>query len=407
MATVMKNPTFSYLFKKYRLKSEFETLSDFGNALAEEGIVYDNSIFSHWQIGSRIPKDRRVLLAVVRLFVKKGGITSISQANDIFSEAGLGYLTESEIKQIVETPIQLSPYNLTYELDYDTLLNDVRNSTDLFFRLEELVILAYKKIYHGYPYLVYSNLKKLTKFIYGLGIDQSRETELISKINWIRARCLSDITKPQDFHGAYLKTLSFLEFAHQKKVRETGSVYWIISAIKRLEIISRDSLSFNKRELDECFELAQIAIQRTSETSYVERVVEHLELAKLALLSKNEYYFNRQIEMAFLSAAQLTSDLKYLEIHIWDIQARGMLIFRKNPLAALEIIQKAKNNTNLKLRSINLYLETTELQTLNEFDDPSLLLYKRRLKEKLSHELRLLKNPYQELRLKQQKLIGV
>ncbi|PJE63877.1 hypothetical protein COU89_00865, partial [Candidatus Roizmanbacteria bacterium CG10_big_fil_rev_8_21_14_0_10_45_7] len=41
--------TFASLFKKYRLKSEFETLTEFGGALEKRGLHYEDSIFSHWQ----------------------------------------------------------------------------------------------------------------------------------------------------------------------------------------------------------------------------------------------------------------------------------------------------------------------------------------------------------------------
>jgi len=88
--------TFADLFKKYRLKSEFETLCQFGKALAEEGIVYDDSIFTRWQNGARTPKDRTLLLTVLKIFVHRGGITTLDQANELISSTGLGYLTNQE-----------------------------------------------------------------------------------------------------------------------------------------------------------------------------------------------------------------------------------------------------------------------------------------------------------------------
>ena len=33
--------SFAKLFKKYRLKAEFQTISEFGNVLAEKGFRYD------------------------------------------------------------------------------------------------------------------------------------------------------------------------------------------------------------------------------------------------------------------------------------------------------------------------------------------------------------------------------
>lgn len=91
--------SFAYYFKKYRLKSEFETLSDFADALAENGIVYETSIFSHWQKGTRIPKDRFLLLKMINIFISRGGIRSDTEANLLLESAGQGYLTEGEKKQ--------------------------------------------------------------------------------------------------------------------------------------------------------------------------------------------------------------------------------------------------------------------------------------------------------------------
>jgi hypothetical protein len=95
---VTKNNTFGALFKKYRLKAEFETLSEFGDALAEEGFIYEDSIFSHWQRGDRIPKDRKVLLKLIKFFIQKGSITQIEEANLFLESANQGYMTIEEEK---------------------------------------------------------------------------------------------------------------------------------------------------------------------------------------------------------------------------------------------------------------------------------------------------------------------
>jgi len=88
--------TFGELFKKYRLKSEFPTLSQFGNALAQEGFIYEDSLYSHWQNNVRIPRDRKLLFALIKLFIKKGGITTINDVDSFLSSTGLGYLTDQE-----------------------------------------------------------------------------------------------------------------------------------------------------------------------------------------------------------------------------------------------------------------------------------------------------------------------
>lgn len=92
--------SFQILFKKYRLKAEFSTLSQLGLALAEKGLIYEDSIFSHWQKGTRIPQSRNILLKLLEIFVDRKAIITIEQANDFLSSAGQGYLSEKELQKI-------------------------------------------------------------------------------------------------------------------------------------------------------------------------------------------------------------------------------------------------------------------------------------------------------------------
>ncbi|MCX7996424.1 MAG: NB-ARC domain-containing protein [Patescibacteria group bacterium] len=105
-----KHSAFPALFRKFRLRSEFETLAEFGDTLAERGIVYDASIFSHWQKGSRIPKDRTVLLKVIALFAERGGIETPQDANALMSSVGLGYLTDAELSTLALRSPQRAPF---------------------------------------------------------------------------------------------------------------------------------------------------------------------------------------------------------------------------------------------------------------------------------------------------------
>ena len=96
----MKNNTFSSLFKKFRLRSEFPSLSDLGHALAAEGLIYEDSALSRWQNGNRIPLDRNLLIILIKIFINRGGIKSLQEANRLLESAGHGYLTESEMEKI-------------------------------------------------------------------------------------------------------------------------------------------------------------------------------------------------------------------------------------------------------------------------------------------------------------------
>lgn len=88
--------TFGELFKKYRLRAEFVSLTSFADALAEKGYVYDLSIFSHWQKGKRIPTRRAILVTLIALFIERGVICSLQEANAFLESAEHGYLTKKE-----------------------------------------------------------------------------------------------------------------------------------------------------------------------------------------------------------------------------------------------------------------------------------------------------------------------
>ena len=66
---------------------------------AEEGFVYESSIFSRWQQGDRVPSDRKLILTILRVFIKKGGIRTTKEANDFLEAAEHGYMTQKELNR--------------------------------------------------------------------------------------------------------------------------------------------------------------------------------------------------------------------------------------------------------------------------------------------------------------------
>lgn len=92
------NQRFASLFKKYRLRSEIETLAEFGDLLAQEGIVYENSLFTRWQKGERVPSDRKVIVTIIRLFIKLGGIQTLQECNSFFEALNQKDLTKEELQ---------------------------------------------------------------------------------------------------------------------------------------------------------------------------------------------------------------------------------------------------------------------------------------------------------------------
>lgn len=92
---------FGELFKQFRLRSGFNTLLSFGHALAGNGLIYEDNTFSRWQSGTRIPANRDVILAIIKLFVDQYGITTVAEANRFLEAAGHGFLTDREIGQTI------------------------------------------------------------------------------------------------------------------------------------------------------------------------------------------------------------------------------------------------------------------------------------------------------------------
>jgi len=88
--------TFGELFMKYRLRAEFVSLSAFADALAEKGYFYEMSIFCHWQKGRRIPTKRTILITLVSVFIERGAMLTLQEANEFLESAGHGYLTVRE-----------------------------------------------------------------------------------------------------------------------------------------------------------------------------------------------------------------------------------------------------------------------------------------------------------------------
>ncbi len=100
---------FAELFKKYRLRAEFETIASFSNALSEKGFFYEESIFSHWQKGTRTPTDRKLMLAIIGIFVERQAIKTREEADEVLASAGLGNLTEQEGERLDVTIRKSSP----------------------------------------------------------------------------------------------------------------------------------------------------------------------------------------------------------------------------------------------------------------------------------------------------------
>ncbi len=93
---MFENYSFADLFRKYKVKAGLKTLSHLGEEFEKQGLLFENSIFSHWQRGSRIPTNRNTLLALIRIFIKRKAIKTITEINIFLESSGHGYLTRTE-----------------------------------------------------------------------------------------------------------------------------------------------------------------------------------------------------------------------------------------------------------------------------------------------------------------------
>ena len=119
MATITMTE-FARLFKKYRLRAEFETFSSFGDALAEKGYYYEESIFSHWQKGKRTPTNRQLVLKIIEIFSERESIRTIEEANEFLASVGLGYLTDKERENLSFEAIASVPFQVPNEIAHFT-----------------------------------------------------------------------------------------------------------------------------------------------------------------------------------------------------------------------------------------------------------------------------------------------
>lgn len=127
--------SFAELFKKYRLRAEFDTFTAFGNVLAENGYNYEDSIFSHWQKGARIPSSRTLVLTIIKIFSEKEALKTIEEANAFLVSAGMGYLTKEEVNALQLKDRKTAPFQVPNEIVHfigrKEILKEISKEIDL------------------------------------------------------------------------------------------------------------------------------------------------------------------------------------------------------------------------------------------------------------------------------------
>lgn len=92
--------TFSVAFKKLRLQAGISSLRELCEILVSFGFILEESTLSRWQSGSRIPKNRSLLLGLIKVFAVNNAISSVEEANKLLYLARLLPLSSDEIKEL-------------------------------------------------------------------------------------------------------------------------------------------------------------------------------------------------------------------------------------------------------------------------------------------------------------------
>lgn len=283
--------TFAELFKKYRLRAEFDTFSAFSDALSKKGYFYEESIFSHWQKGTRTPADRQLVLAMIEIFAEHQAIKSKDEADEFLASTGLGYLTESEKKQLglIDSkslfasihPLEKFSEQSVKTESYELLLEIIKNSSDSLNSIEQQIDMQYKAIYDGNQAKASNNLIAISELIKSLNLQSTKEgRRLLSRAQAARIRCFTDMFTLKTYSAVMRQSNLVFSYTVEKNSDELGFAFWADSTVRRLKMVMEEK-DPSKKEAEITLRMAQLALLHTPESNVPDRVVEYLEIAKI------------------------------------------------------------------------------------------------------------------------------
>ncbi|MBI4009375.1 hypothetical protein HY357_04015 [Candidatus Roizmanbacteria bacterium] len=397
----MKNIAFASLFRKYRLRSEFQTLSAFGEALYENGIIFDDSLFSHWQKGDRVP-DRRTILALIRIFHKKKAIAELEEANSFMESAGHGYLTNSERKILFDETIKPQE-------DSDDLLKIIEYSFNPLGLIEEQVDQCLEAYYLGFARFSYKNLTQLAKLVETLRLNQTKEgINVLSHIYWLQLACLSNQVDPKRLTKLSLLSDQTILFAKENTTTELGQAYYVKYKIKRYGLITNlVGKKLIKKQINECISLAELSLFHIPKTRVVERLIAQYGFAKLALFSRDKKLFDKHLFSAFNLFAQLPQNMQFLKIPPWAIKALGCIRFDEDVISALKNIQIALNFNTRHYRLLNLFCHVNKLHILRSSKDPQHHALADKLEDQTIIQNNMIGDSFENMRMREKRMIGL
>jgi hypothetical protein len=261
--------------------------------------------------------------------------------------------------------------------------------------------------YKGYPHVVHNTISRfISNPKFNKRPNCQKKNSVIIKAISLRLKCKLDLCTPKTYPYAVLESKHLLSLLSSHKSEEIGLLFWVTAALQRINLVINPHM-FNRDEISSIKRLLYICMKRIPERQTRYQVVMFLEIAKLALLTKEEKLFDISIDSAEKTSGKLPSNEKFLISMIWDVKARGVLRFHKDIYNTLESIEKADFICPKSYRAVRLYLTNTKLHLYESSGDRDLLAKAYPLRSDALHLAELLDNPYQKIRLQNKKTIGL
>ena len=392
---------FGRLFTKYRLKAQFLTLYQFGHALADEGLLYEDSIFSRWQKGNRVPRQRKVVLTMLSVFVKHGGITTIREANEFMEASKQGYLTEKEEQEMFHKPMsEVNPMHTpqTFLIESNTTLSD----------LEQYVYTLKDFTYRGFASFAYRKLGELIDQIKELKLDKTQQGKnLISNIMWQRITAYANSAKVTEFGEGLKEAYEARDYARENNTPYQGPATWMIPHIARLALLADKEEKFSKQQVLEVLTSSEEASHLMTNETFEEKISSHLEASLICLILRDKARFDEHIAVAIALIEKAPNPPAPFVSLVWNAKARAGMRFGESEDTILSYVSLGKKYLDPKYQTVHLYLNNTKLQALTTSQDPVYQKEAERLAEQVRLQAKLLGNKYQSFKINNKRLIGV